>query len=168
MIRRYFVASAHARILHIGPVRPSALDRTACGHIIDRAAGWQDVGPESRRERNAAGSRRVPRVRPDEGSGRKAGAVMAAKKGKKAKNPKRRPRVRILMRRRFLDLPPEHRRFRLWCHDLDTILHEYLKNPAIIGTAPEEIVKIAARFADAYRAEQEARKPEGMRFEDTL
>lgn len=44
MIRRYFKAGPAARILHIGPVRPSALDRTACGHIIDGGAGWQDMG----------------------------------------------------------------------------------------------------------------------------
>lgn len=44
MIRRYFKASAGAKILHLGPVKPGALDRTVCGHIIDRAHGWQDAG----------------------------------------------------------------------------------------------------------------------------
>lgn len=34
MIRRYYKASATAKIAHIGPVWTSALDRTVCGHII--------------------------------------------------------------------------------------------------------------------------------------
>lgn len=85
---------------------------------------------------------------------------MAAKK-KKAK--KRGYRVRP----RFLQSPIE-RRWRLWNHDVDTLLHEMVKNPGYINTAPEELIARAEAFADAYHAMQARRRPPTLDPDETL
>lgn len=55
MIRRYFLASVSAQILHIGPITPTALDYTVCGHLIVKGpkGSWIDKGmiADSSRER---------------------------------------------------------------------------------------------------------------------
>jgi hypothetical protein len=58
-----------------------------------------------------------------------------------------------------------------WNHDFDTILHELVKNPAIVArdeTATtimpaKLLVQYAEQFADALREMQERRRPKGMK-----
>lgn len=84
---------------------------------------------------------------------------MAAKK-KKAKKPARR-RVRYQYRmRRFRS--PEERRWDLWSHDVDTLLHQMVKNPAYHDIEASELVAKAEAFADAYHAMQDRRRPPGL------
>lgn len=93
---------------------------------------------------------------------------MAAKKKKaKAKaRPKRRYRyVRIARRGRG---SPLERRWRLWNHDVDTLLHEMVKNPAHVSTPPEELIARAEAFADAYHAMQSRRRPPSLDPDETL
>lgn len=56
--------------------------------------------------------------------------------------------------------------WRLWNHDLDTILHELVKNPALSTTDPTELVARAVAFADALRHAQDARRPAELTRED--
>lgn len=81
---------------------------------------------------------------------------MAAKK--KAK--KVRPRRKYRRFRRF-HTPGEHR-WRLWTHDLDTLLHELVKNPRLHNADPGKLVARAAAFADALRAMQDTRRPKNL------
>jgi hypothetical protein len=82
---------------------------------------------------------------------------MAAKKKKAVKRRPRVRRVRLSLHRR--SRTPAEAKWRLWNHDLDSILHELVKNPALSTSSPEEIIALAERFADAYRAMIERRRP---------
>jgi hypothetical protein len=88
------------------------------------------------------------------------------------KNPKQKKRrtqsaialaIRQRRRRRF---DPEVRRWNLWCHDLDTLLHELVKNPALAEVPAVELVARAEAFADALHNMQDRRRPEGFTPED--
>jgi hypothetical protein len=83
---------------------------------------------------------------------------MAAKK-KPVKKKKGRKRY-VIRRRRWGS--SEERKWRLWVHDVDTLLHEMVKNPAHHDTAPENLIARAEAFADAYHAMQNRRRPEGL------
>jgi hypothetical protein len=89
---------------------------------------------------------------------------MAAKKAKKKKAPaKKRPRIRYRGKRRFfVDASPAERRWRVWVHDVDTLLHELVRNPALAEHEPSLLVARAEAFADAYQALQDRRRPPGM------
>jgi hypothetical protein len=65
-------------------------------------------------------------------------------------------------RRRALMNDPVVRRWNLWNHDLDTMLHELVKNPALATVDPRAIVARAADFADALREMQDQRRPPGV------
>jgi hypothetical protein len=81
---------------------------------------------------------------------------MAAKKRRVSK--RRKPRIHRLGRyvpARTLD----EYNWRIWNHDLDAILHEMVKNPAVFDVDPVALVERAAAFADALRALQEKRRP---------
>lgn len=62
-------------------------------------------------------------------------------------------------RRRFFT--PVERDWRMWNHDFDTILHEFVKNPAVNKLDPKKLVARAAAFADAMAEVQRARRPKG-------
>lgn len=86
---------------------------------------------------------------------------MATKK--KATKAKRRRRTRY---RRFLQRSPAQRAWLVWNHDLDTFLHELIKNPAMASIDPKEIVARAEAFADAVRELQDRRRPAGVPKDD--
>jgi hypothetical protein len=90
---------------------------------------------------------------------------MAAKKttAKKKKNKntgRRRARVRYARRLRFRD--PVHRKWNLWRHDLDTLLHQLVRNPALVDVRPHDLIKRAVEFADSYHSILDARRPPSM------
>lgn len=89
---------------------------------------------------------------------------------KKKKKPSRRVLLRRRRRERWIAsrCNPEHRAFRIWVHDLDTILHELLRNPAIVTMSNDEVLARAIEFADLYRQKQEERRPDDMDPEDAL
>jgi hypothetical protein len=66
-------------------------------------------------------------------------------------------------RRRF---DPEVRSWNLWNHDLDTLLHEIVKNPALAEIEPEVLIARAERFVDALWALQDRRRPATLTKED--
>ena len=69
-------------------------------------------------------------------------------------------RRRVRRMRRF---NPNERRWRMWDHDFDTMIHGLARNPGVISMKPEQVVKFAAECADAMSATQDARNPK--RFE---
>jgi hypothetical protein len=77
---------------------------------------------------------------------------------------KKRPVKRKIRRRygRRYSLSPKEHEWRLWCHDVDTLMHEMVKNPALTKMSPEKIIARAEAFADAYRAMQDRRRPAGV------
>jgi hypothetical protein len=85
---------------------------------------------------------------------------MAAKKAAKKKKARKRYYVRVSHRRRWGST--EERKWRLWVHDVDTLLHEMVKNPAYYATPPEELIARAEQFADAYHVMQDRRRPAGL------
>lgn len=58
--------------------------------------------------------------------------------------------------------PVAVRQWRQWNHDLDTLLHELVKNPALADADPAMLVARAEAFADALRAMQDRRRPPGV------
>jgi hypothetical protein len=66
-------------------------------------------------------------------------------------------RAMLARRRRRFD--PDVRRWHQWCHDLDTLLHELVKNPALADVEPAILVARAEAFADALEAMQNRRRP---------
>lgn len=85
---------------------------------------------------------------------------MAAKKTAKKKKSRKRNYVRIRSRRRWGS--PEERKWRLWVHDVDTLLHEMVKNPAHHDASPRDLIDRAEAFADAYHAMQDRRRPASL------
>jgi hypothetical protein len=81
---------------------------------------------------------------------------MAAKKKKKAKVSIR----YVRMRRRWAT--PEERKWHLWMHDVDTLLHEMVKNQTYQAYPADDLVARAEAFADAYHAMQDRRRPPGL------
>jgi DNA-binding GntR family transcriptional regulator len=59
---------------------------------------------------------------------------------------------------------PEERRWRMWDHDFDALMHGLAQNPAALSLTPEQIVHWAAKTADAMNEEQDKRNP--RRFEN--
>ena len=91
---------------------------------------------------------------------------MAAKK--KKPKPKKTSRVRGRGRRRFgrfWQLDDKERRWYSWNHDLDTILHELVKNPGLADVAVEDILLRAEQFADQLHALQDRRRPPGVKYD---
>lgn len=86
---------------------------------------------------------------------------MAAKKVTKPK--KKHPYVTVQVRRTAREIrfrvDPDYRWWRTWTHDLDTILHELVKNPALATLEPSAVLERAEAFADAYEALQARRRP---------
>src|SRR5277367_3191848 len=78
---------------------------------------------------------------------------------------KRRKKRRRPVRRRFGAASPKERTWRMWCHDVDTLLHELVKNPQLNRLSATKIVSRAEELADAYHAMQERRRPEGVKFD---
>jgi hypothetical protein len=89
---------------------------------------------------------------------------MAAKKTAKKKKPRRRYYRTVRVRHRWGS--PEERKWLLWVHDVDTLLHEMVKNPAHNETPPDELVARAEAFADAYHAMQDRRRPASLEADD--
>jgi hypothetical protein len=79
---------------------------------------------------------------------------MAAKKTANKKKARRGYYVRTVS--------AEERKWRLWVHDVDTLLHEMVKNPAHNETPPAR----AEAFADAYHAMQDRRRPASLEEDD--
>lgn len=71
------------------------------------------------------------------------------------------PRMRVLhhVRRRRLYANPAERRWRMWDHDFDTLMHGLARNPAAMAMAPEAVVDFASKVADAMSVEQDKRNP---------
>lgn len=82
---------------------------------------------------------------------------MAAKKKKAAPRKHRRHGYT----RRGSDYSPITQAWRIWCHDVDTFFHELVKAPSLQKAPPARIIARAEAFADAYRAMQDRRRPEG-------
>jgi hypothetical protein len=82
--------------------------------------------------------------------------------GKVRKKRRRRTRSRYRRRGRFFDEPVAQRAWRIWSHDFDTILHELVKNPAFARMTPKKLIARAEAVADAYKAMQDRRRPEGV------
>ena len=82
---------------------------------------------------------------------------MAAAKKKRRRKPT--PYLRHLRRheRRLAD--PVFRKWNRWSHDLDTILHQLVRNPALANADPKDIIARAEAFADAYEEMQARRRP---------
>ena len=60
---------------------------------------------------------------------------------------------------------PEERVWMSWNHDVDTILHELVKNPKFSEMAPKDIVARAEAFADALHELQNRRRPKGVTYD---
>lgn len=86
---------------------------------------------------------------------------MAAKK-KKGKKRRRSLHSGRAVRFRRLRQNPVWRKWYRWSHDLDTILHELVKNPALADVDPKDIIARAEAFADAYCEMQTRRRPRGI------
>lgn len=85
---------------------------------------------------------------------------MAAKKAKKKKRRISRPRRRRRYYRRvILNMPKGAQAWRRWNHDLDTLLHQLVRNPAILKMPPKKLIALAEKFADEYLAMQDRRRP---------
>lgn len=67
--------------------------------------------------------------------------------------------TKLRVKRRRMQFDPKVRRWHLWNHDLDTLLHELVKNPELANVDPKVIVERAAAFADALRELQDRRRP---------
>lgn len=89
---------------------------------------------------------------------------MAAKKKKPEKKRKRHRRLVRVRFRRFAGSPVE-REWYVFNHDLDVILHELVKNPALASIKPAAIVKRAEDFVDALHALQAKRRPKGVAYD---
>ena len=77
-----------------------------------------------------------------------------------APSPKRK-RTRMIRRRPRSS--PEERRWHMWDHDFDAMMHGLAQNPAALSMTPEQLVQYAAKTADAMAVEQDKRNPQ--RFE---
>jgi hypothetical protein len=85
--------------------------------------------------------------------------MAAAKKSAPKAKPRRRKYKSRRLRRHF-DRSPEARLWRLWTHDVDTLLHSMVKNPDMVKVfTPAQLVAKAEAFADAYHAMQARRRP---------
>ena len=85
-----------------------------------------------------------------------------------AKSKKKKKRVRTVARyrrRRHRMIRPVERVWISWNHDVDTILHELVKNPSINKIAPKDIVARAEAFADALHELQNRRRPKGVTWD---
>src|SRR5260370_27956466 len=91
--------------------------------------------------------------------------VAKAKKMAAATRKKRRSPARRRYRFGFVS-SPEARKWRLWCHDVDTLLHAMVKNPSMQQMTPKKVIALAEAFADEYHAMQDRRRPEGVDPED--
>lgn len=87
-------------------------------------------------------------------------AAAAKKTAKKAAKKRKRPRGRYfkLSRRRS----PERRAWNLFMHDVDTLLHQLVRNPEHALANPAELVARAEAFADALHALSQRRRPPGL------
>lgn len=84
--------------------------------------------------------------------------MAAAKKtAKKTAKKRKRPRGRYFRRR-----SPERRAWSLFMHDVDTLLHQLVRNPELALANPTELVARAEAFADALHALSQRRRPPGL------
>jgi len=88
---------------------------------------------------------------------------MAAKK--KAKNKTRQVRRAVRLRRRFSKMGLKERAWWSWNHDLDSLLHELVKNPELVSLSPVDLVDRAAEFADALHNLLDRRRPPGVKYD---
>jgi hypothetical protein len=87
--------------------------------------------------------------------------ALTNKRARKKKRRVSKPR-RVRSLRRF-SFSPAERAWRTWSHDFDTLLHQLVKNPALVRVPPVKIIARAEAFADAYRAMQVRRRPKGVK-----
>ena len=52
-----------------------------------------------------------------------------------------------------------------WNHDLDSLLHELVKNPELVSLSPVDLVDRAAEFADALHNLLDRRRPPGVKYD---
>lgn len=83
---------------------------------------------------------------------------MAVVTKKKKKVVRRVVLVRHHRRSRFT---PEQQDYQTWLHDFDTALHGILESPTQAEYTPAQLAQRCADIADAIRAVQEPRRPQG-------
>jgi hypothetical protein len=80
-----------------------------------------------------------------------------------AKKKKRRVlgRVRVY-RRRHAPMTSEERRYRVWSHDFDAVIHGLVRNQAALKLTPAQLVARAAQTANEMQKVQDASRPPGV------
>ena len=83
---------------------------------------------------------------------------------KAAKTRKRKRLVRPVRRhryRRFHEMSHKERAWRVWNHDLDTLMHQAVKNPALAKLTPAHFIKRMVDTVDELHRVQAERRPSG-------
>lgn len=86
-----------------------------------------------------------------------------------AKKKKGRPRPKYKSRRlrqRLYKSTEAARTWRMWCHDVDTLLHAMVQQPGVMKVSPTALIAKAEAFADAYYAMQMRRRPAELTPDD--
>lgn len=83
---------------------------------------------------------------------------MAAAKKKKRRVLKKHYRYR----RRHVPRSDEERRYRMWSHDFDTLIHGLARNPAALKLTPAQFVARAAHTAHEMQKLQDVNRPPGV------